>query len=362
MPEERVRWARVLADAIRRVGENTFAYVDSVRRPVSRVVVSDAVLLPFGRRLERIATSAGGTIGIAVVHARTGLHVGINATQRFPMASTVKLPISLAILQLVARGALSLDDLVPLEDSDLRPGSGILSQRFHAPGIALSVRNLLAMTLTISDNSASDVLLRLAGGPTAVAECLATLGHCDTAPSRGIGEVLAALFGVARDASGMVPTASQWPSLVAQLSPVHRGRALNAFLADSRDTTTPYAMARLMAAIVRREVISREHTDLLLDMMSRCETGSMGARLPSGAMIGHKTGTMSTIALNGHLRRVLTADVGAIALPDDRGAVALAVFILNSARSVRLQTSAIARIAVATYEELTNLTREECRP
>jgi beta-lactamase class A len=50
----------------------------------------------------------------------------------------------------------------------LHPGSGTLTDLFAQPGVALSVRNLMELMLLISDNSATDVLLRIAGGGDAV--------------------------------------------------------------------------------------------------------------------------------------------------------------------------------------------------
>ena len=52
-----------------------------------------------------------------------------------------------------------------IQPGDLHPGSGTLTELFDDPGVVLSVRNLLELMLLISDNSATDVVLRVAGGP-----------------------------------------------------------------------------------------------------------------------------------------------------------------------------------------------------
>lgn len=84
------------------------------------------------------------------------------------MASTYKVPIAGQLLTQVDQGELTLDSLVRLEPADLHPASATLTQLFDDPVVILSLRNLLKLMLLISDNSATDLVMRAAGGPEAV--------------------------------------------------------------------------------------------------------------------------------------------------------------------------------------------------
>src|ERR671927_139968 len=71
-----------------------------------------ATELPL-RRLEneiaRLAKAAGGTLGVSATHVESGRSVSFNGTERFPMASTYKIPIAVQLLYRVDRGDVRLD-------------------------------------------------------------------------------------------------------------------------------------------------------------------------------------------------------------------------------------------------------------
>lgn len=58
----------------------------------------------------RIGKAARGTVGAAAVHLETGSRIAINATEFFPMASTVKVAVAAKILDLVDKGNQRLTD------------------------------------------------------------------------------------------------------------------------------------------------------------------------------------------------------------------------------------------------------------
>ncbi len=115
--------------------------------------------------LTRLAKVTNGEVGLTAIHIESGRRVDLHASDRFPMASTFKVPIAVQILSKVDRNEIRLDQMIEIEPGDLHPGSGTLSNLFKQPGVSLSVRNLMELMLLISDNSATDIVLRLAGGP-----------------------------------------------------------------------------------------------------------------------------------------------------------------------------------------------------
>jgi beta-lactamase class A len=293
------------------------------------------------REMARLARVAGGTVGATAIHLETGRRVSINGGERFPMASTFKVPIAVQLLDRVDRGEVRLEDMIEIKPKDLHPGSGTLTDLFNKPGLALSVRNLLELMLLISDNSATDITLRLAGGAQAVTGRMRALGIEGISVDRSTAQLIADWVGVTD-----LPPEDQWtPALIAMkyaaVKPEERAAAARRFDADPRDTSTPDAMAELLARIFRKDLLKQQSADLLLDILRRCRTGEARLRgiLPEGTVVAHKTGTIGGS----------TNDVGIITLPDGAH-VAIAVFVKSSEKETSARERAIAEIARAAHD------------
>ncbi|MGH7477412.1 MAG: class A beta-lactamase [Longimicrobiales bacterium] len=289
----------------------------------------------------RLAELSGGILGLAAVHLETGRAVYHNPDVAFPMASTFKVPIAVQLLTLVDRGELSLDSLITIRPEDLHPGSGTLTQLFDDPGVILSVRNLLELMLLISDNSATDINLRLAGGASAVNARLAALDVAGVRVDRPTSLMIADLSGADLPRSGEF-TIAEYRQAVAAADSLTRAQARAAFLSDERDTATPAGMADLLEQIWRGDALSPENTALLLDIMQRSTTGRARIRgmLPPYVDVAHKTGTL----------RGTTNDVGIIELPDGAGHVITVVYIKQSDLDGEDRERAIAHVARAVYD------------
>ena len=83
------------------------------------------------------------------------------------MGSTFKVAVAGAVLAKIDRGEISLSQMVSVDPAMVVESGGIAEIARH-PGISLSVANLVELMLTVSDNTATDVLTKLAGGPAAV--------------------------------------------------------------------------------------------------------------------------------------------------------------------------------------------------
>jgi beta-lactamase class A len=287
----------------------------------------------------RIAQPVEGTVGVAAWPLDGhGPRLLVNADQRFPMASTFKVAVAGAILSKVDRGEISLDQLVPVDPGMMVESEGLAST-FRHPGVSVSVRNLLELMLTVSDNTATDVLTKLAGGPSAV-----------TAWVRGQGiEGLR----VDRDTAGLVRDFFHLPSgpfpqaleagLKADPNLEDRSSKPNAeFDADPRDTATPEAMANLLQRIFTGKALSPASTKLLTEIMARNTTGKarIRGRLPDGTVVAEKTGTIGGSVNN----------VGVVTLPDNRGKLVVAVFIKQSSKPFEDRERVIADISRALYD------------
>lgn len=306
---------------------------ESVRRPSMATLRAE---------VEALATLAGGTMGVAAVHLESGRELYLNGDERFPMASTYKVPIAVQLLHRVGRGEVRLDSMVEVRPGDLHPGSGTLTRLFDDPGVILSLRNLLELMLLISDNSGTDLVLEAAGGPTAVTRRMRSLGIEGLRVDRPTVTLIADWLGL----EGLSPeeelTPERFDSLYEEIPEERREQAEEAFDADPRDTATPRAMARLLRQIWDREALPDEHAELLLDIMRRSETGRnrIQGLLPPDVEVAHKTGTIGGT----------TNDVGIISLPHDRGHLLVVAFVKGSERDVEERERAIAQVSRSLYD------------
>lgn len=280
------------------------------------LLAQQAVPPPVERELARVARVGGGIAGLTAIHLETGRRISFNGGDSFPMASTYKIPIALKLLERVDAGQEKLSRMVTLGPDDFHPGSGTLTALFNPPGfnepgVALSLRHLLELMLLISDNSATDVLLREVGGPEAVNARLAALG----------------IQGIRVDG----PTKE-----MIEAARRNGGRPV------ARDQATPDGMAALLVKLVQGEALRPESTELLLDILRRCQTGNARLKgiLPEGTVVRHKTGSLN----------YTTNDVGIIELPDGAGRVAIAAFVKESDQPTEKRERAIAEMSRAAHD------------
>jgi beta-lactamase class A len=307
----------------------------------ARTADPDSARIPpagLEREIVRLAESVDGTVGVCAVHAETGMKVSLNGSRRFPMASTVKVPIAVILLDAVDRGELRLDRMVDIRPGDLVWGSGILADLFTRPGLELSVGNLLELMLLVSDNSATDGLLGVLGGAAAVDSGLRRMGIEGIRVDRSIRRLIFDWSGVARNADSLY-SVGRFDSLFNALPAESRRAAARAYAADPRDSATPEGMADVLLKIHRGDLLGPESRALLLDIMGRCRTGAkrLKGALPWGASAAHKTGTLGGTV----------ADVGILTLPGNAGHVAIAVFVQSPEDGAEERDRVIADIARA---------------
>jgi len=306
---------------------------------VALVAAAPAAAAPFEDEIVRLSKPAEGIVGVAAWRTDgRGPRLLLNADQAYPMASTFKVAVAGAILAKVDKGQISLGQLIPVPHAMMVESEG-LAATFKHPGVSVSVENLLELMLTVSDNSATDVLTQLAGGPAAV-----------TAWVRGQG---VEGFRVDRDTAGLLRDffhigPGSFPEALAAAEKAdpkleERGDKPNSeFDNDPRDTATPLAMATLLDRIFAGKALSPASTRLMTQIMERNTTGKarLRGRLPDGTTVAEKTGTIGA-SLN---------NVGMITLPGNAGKVIVAVFIKKSAKPFEDRERVIADIGRAIYD------------
>lgn len=293
------------------------------------------------RELARIEPLSGGTLGIAATHIESGRTVFYKADEQYPLASTYKVPIAVQALTLVEQGKLDLDRMVPWDTTDLHIGSEAFLL-FRKPGFAMSVRNMLETMLILSENNATDWMLKLAGGGEAVTQRLRAAGINDVRVDRPTAEIIAHPWGITDIWIDGKFSRAKWEAQSAKLTKERRDSIPYYYAADPRDHGSPRGMMTLMVKIWKNELLNKENSAYLLDIMYRCETGKarLKGMLPPGTRVAHKTGTYPGT----------TNDVGIIDLPDGSH-VAIAAYVKKSAKvSGADLEAAIAQASRAVYD------------
>jgi beta-lactamase class A len=112
-------------------------------------------------RVEEAVATLKGTMGVAAVDLASGQSVFVNADAAFPTASVIKVGVMVEVFHQIAEGRLRREDTIVLDDKAKVDGSGVL-QRLHG-GLALTVGDLLDLMMTVSDNTATNLLIARVG-------------------------------------------------------------------------------------------------------------------------------------------------------------------------------------------------------
>ncbi|WEK45092.1 MAG: class A beta-lactamase [Candidatus Sphingomonas colombiensis] len=280
-----------------------------------------------------------GRIGVAFRLVETGETGAVAGAERFPMASTVKVAIAGTLLSLVDKGEMRLDRMVTVTQGDV-DRTGEVANRLIHPGVVLSVANLMELMLTQSNNTATDKILALAGGPTAVTAWLRARGITDIQVDRDVNDLLNEFYGVPAG-SPFVKTIMARGLAEAELEKAAYS-ANAAFEQDPRDTSGPSAMVDLLGKLLVDPLLKPESRAFLLGVMERCETGQARLKgiLPAGTKVAHKTGT-----IGGTIN-----DVGMITLPGNRGRLLIAVYTKGSSLPAAQRERAIAEISRSLFD------------
>ena len=304
----------------------------------------DLCLVPdsVGQQLRRITRRVGGEIGVAAFHLESGARISYNGNLRFPMASVSKIPMALQFLHRVDEGKIDLSEDLVVPTTDFRPGYSPLASWSGGRAEQATIDSLFRLMIEVSDNTATDVILRLAGGPSEVTRRLRELGIEEIDVDRSEARTFADLSGIPDSVPETELYRYKYFRTRDALPAEHRQQARLRFGDDPRDTATPVAMAELLGLIHAGEGLSRESRDYLVESMLASRSGPRRIKglLPGDTPVAHKTGTIAA-AIN---------DVGIIRLPGDAGHVALAVFVYTFNRTEWRRERTIAEVSRLMYD------------
>lgn len=263
-------------------------------------------------QIEQIARMAQGRVGVSATVLETGESVDLHGDEQFPMQSVYKFPIGMTTLQLIDQGKLSLTQVIRVKPKEY------VSKAQHSPlrdknpkGAKVTVAELLRYAVSESDGSASDVLMRLVGGPNVIMDYLKS-------------------FGV----MGIIVANTE--------KEIGSDQAV-----QYRNWAKPNEVVELLTALQNGMGLSASSRNLLLRLMTETETGlnRLKGRLPAGTVVAHKTGTSGTT--DGVT--AATNDVGLITLPSGRH-IAIAVFVSDAKADQTTREEVIAKIAQTVWD------------
>ncbi|HEY2051962.1 MAG TPA: class A beta-lactamase [Caulobacteraceae bacterium] len=249
-----------------------------------------------------VETSIGARVGLYGAGLRSGRSIRHRADERFAMCSTFKLLLASAVLARVDRGQEDLRRTVSYGASDLL--SYAPATRAHVGEGGMSVEALCAAAVTLSDNTAANLLLARIGGPSQV-----------TAFARSLGDRVTRLDRI-EPALNVVPPG------------------------DVRDTTSPVAMAGDLRRLVFGDALSDASRARLTQWLVDCKTGlsRIRAGIPAGARAGDKTGSWDAPG-------VVTANDVAVIWPVRGEPLLLSIYVERSRAGAEATDRAIARLA-----------------
>jgi beta-lactamase class A len=301
------------------------------------------------QRLAAIAAGYPGKVGIFVRNIETGEETGLAADDQFPMASTYKVAIMTEVFRQAEAGRFSLTDRVTLADGDRALGSGLFS--YMSPGLNPTIHDLLLLMITVSDNEATDLLLKRVGAKNVTAT-LRQLGIEDMRVDRTTEELinnwLAAANPALRGVSGAELMAH--PEKVGEISREQTEQADRAFVNDPRDHSSPKAMAELLTKIVRNQAASEKSCKDMLTIMAEQQLRTRMHRYLENVPIASKSGTIG----------YTVNDVGIVTAGKNH--IVFSAYTLKGSEAVSSEQAEelIGRLARATYNYFqdTNASRE----
>ncbi len=251
----------------------------------------------YAARLRIIEAAANGVLGASFLNTATGEVISHNGYARFPLLSSFKLSLAAMLLARDDTGGVNADERITWTRGDLVENSPFTTERL---AMGATLRELAEATQKTSDNTAANLLLRRLGGPEGL-----------TAFWRSLGD-----------------GASRLDRFEPALNDVPPG--------ETRDTTTPEAMARTVAALIHGESLALDRRAVLRQWMVDTRTGLARVRagLPPEWLAGDKTGTSLAPGMGS-----VYVDIGFVE-PPGRAPITFATFFRAAGQHVRVEPAA----------------------
>jgi beta-lactamase class A len=231
-----------------------------------------------------------GEVSLYAKNLDTGVTIGIREPDPVRTASTIKLPIMLAVFDAVARGKAEWTEPLTVTPQEKVTGTGIIASEI-SDGVKLPVRDVLHLMMVLSDNTATNMILE-----------------------RFTAEAVNANL----DKLGIRTTRSM-RKILGKANEQNRGWSTAGKLEENQKyglgKSTPKDMVTILEKLERGEIVSPEASKEMLAIMKRCRDDNCIRRYHSTMPVANKTGSLDA----------LRSDVGIVYSPGGRIAIAITV-------------------------------------
>lgn len=273
-------------------------------------------------KIAQIVADKKAIVGVSIIGKDGKDTLSFYGDRRFPMQSVFKFHIALAVLSEIDKGKLSLDQKISIGKDDLLPEDFWSPLRDENPnGGSFTIKKLIQYSVSHSDNTACDVLIRLIGTPKTVEEYFKKNGIQDIQITFNEEDMQA-----------------NWDNMF-------------------QNWTTPKAASETLKMFYKNKnnLLSKTSYDFFWKTNIETTTGKnrIKGQLPEGTIVAHKTGWSGTNKETGITAAV--NNIGIIFLPNGEHFI-ISVFVSESKESFDINEKIIADISKAAYDFYTATT------
>jgi len=219
--------------------------------------------------------------GMFFLDLDTGNYMDINGDRVFPAASTIKLPILVALFQAIDAGRIRLNENLAMRPDLITNGSGTM--QYKRAWTSFTVLETVTKMITISDNTATNMIIDRLGGAALLNQRFRSWGLQNT--------------------------------------------VIHHLLGDFRGTnkTSPKDLVRLLATLANQKLVSLESREQIFALLRHTTIRTLlPAGLGKGAIVADKTGDIG----------FLIGDAGMITMPNGKRYLA-GIFVRRPYRDPR---------------------------
>lgn len=273
--------------------------------------------------IQKIVSSKNAVVGVSIIGINGKDTLSLHGDRQFPMQSVFKFHIALAVLSEIDKGKLSLDQKIEISKDELLPEDFWSPLRDENPnGGSFTIEKLIQYSVSQSDNTACDILIRLIGTPKTVEEYFIKNNVQDIQITFNEEEMQA-----------------KWDNMF-------------------QNWTTPRAASETLKMFYenRNNLLSKESHDFFWKTNIETTTGTnrIKGQLPESTIVAHKTGWSGTNKETGITAAV--NDIGIVFLPNGEYFI-ISVFVSESKENFDTNEKIIADIAKAVYNFYTTTTK-----
>jgi len=242
------------------------------RASIILLIAASAIAEPLSDALRARIAGFSGAVSLYAKNLDSGAAVGIREAEPVRTASTIKLPIMVAVFDLVARGQAKWTENLTVIPAEKVSGTGIIASEL-SDGVQLPLRDIVHLMIVLSDNTATNLVLERIT-PDAVNACLDRIGISTTRSLRKI-----------RGDGTQLKPATGWSA----------AGKLTENQSYGIGVSTPRDMVTILERLERGQLVTPEASREMLAILKRCQDGTGIRRTMGDLPVANKTGALDAL-------------------------------------------------------------------